>query len=609
MKRTRRAWVVYGVCAVAVAAALGWITRASLRLERQVHAAQAQARYQESLRLALWRMDSAVSSLLAQEASRPYFHYQRRFAPERVYTNVGEPRLGDNVIAMSPLAESMPEFVRLYFEMDASGNLTSPEVAPAPTKGGKGSTPDAGVTGSATSGPAADMRARFEALRELVDRDRLAAAIQDGAGAAEPMVITRGGAAPRDVTQRGFQTVARPRAMQQAGQLQQIPQPAPQQADAQAQQSQQEFNIRQQRVQIARNDMALSNPDFPSSGEVVQGPLVPVWLAGGADAGPQLLFAREVRVGGAARLQGFWVDWPALRDWLVRDVGDLLVGASLEPVARARSDAQQSLSIWTPTRVTLIVAWVAVLGAMATGGLVLRTALDLSERRGQFVSAVTHELRTPLTTFRMYSEMLAEGMVADEGRRREYLTTLTGEAERLTRTVENVLTYARVEQNRAATHRERVALGSLLGRVRARLVARADADGRTIVLEGPADAAGPVLDVDVQAVDQILFNLVDNSCKYANAAEDKRLHLVAAARDGRVELRYWDHGPGIPAGEEKHLFTPFRRVTHDGTESTPGIGLGLALARGLARELGGDLRLDRRRDEAGAAFILILPTA
>ena len=82
-------------------------------------------------------------------------------------------------------------------------------------------------------------------------------------------------------------------------------------------------------------------------------------------------------------------------------------------------------------------------------GLVLGGALSLSERRGTFVSAVTHELRTPLTTFRLYTEMLDEGMVASGESQRNYMKTLRSEADRLGHLVENVLSFARLERGRA----------------------------------------------------------------------------------------------------------------------------------------------------------------
>ncbi len=79
--------------------------------------------------------------------------------------------------------------------------------------------------------------------------------------------------------------------------------------------------------------------------------------------------------------------------------------------------------------------------------------MDLSERRRIFVSAVTHELRTPLTTFRLYTDMLADGMVSGEEKRRSYLERLRGEAQRLSHLVENVLFYARLESGRAGAVR------------------------------------------------------------------------------------------------------------------------------------------------------------
>ena len=87
----------------------------------------------------------------------------------------------------------------------------------------------------------------------------------------------------------------------------------------------------------------------------------------------------------------------------------------------------------------------------------------LSERRGAFVSAVTHELRTPLTTFRMYAEMLAEGMVPSPEARQKYLETLRREADRLAHLVENVLQYARLERGRPGGRRENVTAGVAAG--------------------------------------------------------------------------------------------------------------------------------------------------
>jgi signal transduction histidine kinase len=107
------------------------------------------------------------------------------------------------------------------------------------------------------------------------------------------------------------------------------------------------------------------------------------------------------------------------------------------------------------------------------------------------------------------------------------------------------------------------------------------------------------------AVEQILFNLFDNACKYAGAAEDRRIHVTAERdRRGRILVRVADHGPGIPQEARRKLFRAFGRSARDAAGRAPGVGLGLALARRLARSMGGDLVLEDR--DGGASFALIL---
>jgi signal transduction histidine kinase len=233
-------------------------------------------------------------------------------------------------------------------------------------------------------------------------------------------------------------------------------------------------------------------------------------------------------------------------------------------------------------------------------------ALTLSERRGAFVSAVTHELRTPLTTLRMYTEMLAEGMIRDDDKRRSYLATLRAEADRLGHLVENVLAYSRIERGRARGHIVTVPLNELIDRVRQRLSERAEQAGMQLLVE-PAEGDGRIVRADPSAVEQILFNLVDNACKYAASAADRTIHLDADGRNGQALIRVRDHGPGISLQDGRRLFRPFCKSAHDAANSAPGVGLGLALSRRLAREMGGDLCLDERPGD-GAAFVLTLPT-
>jgi signal transduction histidine kinase len=254
----------------------------------------------------------------------------------------------------------------------------------------------------------------------------------------------------------------------------------------------------------------------------------------------------------------------------------------------------------------LIIAWCCLtLGSVAIAAM-LRGVLALSERRAAFVSAVTHELRSPLTTFRMYAEMLAEGMVRDDQQRANYLETLRVEADRLSHLVDNVLQYARLERGRGARQRMAIELKKLMQQSTERLPQRAKQAGMELhETMTPQDARQVVL-TDPAAVEQILFNLVDNSCKYASSADDRRIHIHWSVGSRFAQVRITDHGPGIPGEQRRRLFRPFSKTDHEAAQSAPGIGLGLALCQRLAADIGGRLSCDPGNLD-GAAFLLELP--
>ncbi len=340
--------------------------------------------------------------------------------------------------------------------------------------------------------------------------------------------------------------------------------------------------------------------------------MVPAW------AGDHLVLVRPGGSDSAPRLQGSVLDWAGLRRRLLADVADLLPEADLVPVQADDPDRSRMLATLpvrlvpgtiaqpanpgTPAIWILLLAWVALLGS--AGGLVALVAgiAGLSERRAAFVSAVSHELRTPLTTFRMYAEMLEGGMVPEE-KKPTYLRTLRVEAERLGRLVENVLAYARVEGGRAAPPTP-LALGSALERIIPRLADRAAAAGMQLVTPTAEQLAGASVLAEPTALEQVLFNLVENACKYAAQATDRRLHLEVETQGERTVLRVRDHGPGVAPDVRGRLFTPFSKSAQQAAESAPGVGLGLALSRRLARAMGGELAWCP--SETGACFALSL---
>jgi signal transduction histidine kinase len=606
-KRSGTTWAIFAGCLLLVGLALFWVTREALDLERREAAAQEDARRHEAIRLALWRMDSAFAPIIAQEAAR---------APA-VY---GRPTSG-------PPHEFEP--FRITFSIDAAGVASSPEIDPFVRQLWPARFKDAAKPESAPV-PEEAKADRFEE-----DKNKLAALA--AAAESRPAAPPPPPRAPRD--QVGANSQKRS-----------VPMP---QFATQADQSKEEYLSRAKMAEMVQN-LQVENALQPGAADerrkqseaqaatrshlddlkafeqisymimpsLEPGPLKTRWLRA-PDGRLQLFLVRTVtdRSTSTELLNGIWCDWNKLERWLVANAGDRFPESRLVPAPDPTAEDQAAMLATiparfvagelsggierpaSPTRLILLVAWVAALAAIAAVGLVLRAAMSLGERRGRFVSAVTHELRTPLTTFRMYSQMLADGMVPASSHP-EYLATLKQESERLSRVVESVLLYSRLEEGRGGAHREVIGCDALLARIMQTLKKRAADGGMTpeITVVVPEDAR---VEVDVQAVEQILLNLVDNACKYA-APADPRLELECRVAGRFLEVRCRDRGPGIPVAEREAIFLPFRRGERDAAGTTPGVGLGLSLARGLARALGGDLDLELTASP-GAGFVLRIP--
>jgi signal transduction histidine kinase len=200
--------------------------------------------------------------------------------------------------------------------------------------------------------------------------------------------------------------------------------------------------------------------------------------------------------------------------------------------------------------------------------------------------------------------MLADGMVAPD-RQPAYIMTLQREAARLSHLVDNVLTYARLERGRAREALSAVPLGELLDRAHDQLRTQAERADLALQIDVTDALRQTLIHVDAAAVDRILVNLVDNACKYAADATDRRLLLSAAAAAGGVAITVRDFGPGLPAGAS-NAFRPFKKL-RDADQQKPGIGLGLALCHRLANRMHGSL--SHSPATPGAAFTLWVPAA
>jgi signal transduction histidine kinase len=619
--RRRLMLALYLLCALAVIEGLGWITWRTVRLERQ-------SRTETVVRLALWRMDSALTPVIAQEAARPYFHYLPFYPFERAYTELWQEVRPGEVVAPSPLLSAESPFIKLHFQIEPDGRLTSPQ-APA------GNMRDQAEAEYVSPGSIIEAERRLVEMALLLRPQQKTAGrgFENQRGQARP----RERAAPADESPpiEGYAGVGVSPLLELPPAAETRP-PAPSRAGQRADAL--DYGARHEQAELARGAVQNFSKSAPAgetlldaaagfdrtqvssdAGRVEQGPLRAQWLADG-----ELALLRTVRLRQWEITQGVWLDWPALVAWLEAQVHDLLPEARLVPVA-ARGDGDERMLatipaallpgapaatvVATPARLALVITWIAVLAAVIAGGLILRASMRLAERRGRFVSAVTHELRTPLTTFRLYSDMLAEGAIPEESRRREYLRTLQAESQRLGTIVENVLEYARLGSappRRSGHDHPPEPLAPVLAAIEPDLRARAARCGLELQVDG--EVAGARVAAPAGAIERIIANLVDNACKYAAEAEDRRLILRAGIEDAAVEISLRDFGPGVPPVESGRIFDAWTRARRDADSGTSGLGLGLSISRALARQLGGDLEL-RQPEGPGAEFVLRLPVA
>jgi signal transduction histidine kinase len=214
--------------------------------------------------------------------------------------------------------------------------------------------------------------------------------------------------------------------------------------------------------------------------------------------------------------------------------------------------------------------------------------VHFAERRNNFVAAVTHELKTPLTAIRMYGEMLRDGMVRDDAKREEYYGTITDESERLSRLIDNVLEFSRLERDTRSMDWVVGTPGPVLEDVAERLATHADRQGFEIETSVEDDL--PAVRFDRDALVQVLFNLVDNAMKYARSADERRVVLEARRSADGVSVSVRDFGPGVQSGHLQRIFEPFYRAEDEMTRTTKGTGIGLALVKDLVERMGAAVR-------------------
>jgi signal transduction histidine kinase len=225
-----------------------------------------------------------------------------------------------------------------------------------------------------------------------------------------------------------------------------------------------------------------------------------------------------------------------------------------------------------------------------------------AQQKTSFVSNVSHELKTPLTSIRMFAELLQEDRIKDPTKKAHYLKVIVAESQRLTRLVNNVLDFSRLEQGRKQYQLKEIEISGYLRYILETQRLRVQEAG--MVLDNRIPESEYKVQSDKDAVEQVLLNLLDNAIKYA--AEGEQLTVDLTPRNDQLQVRVMDRGPGVPAKHRSRIFEKFHRVDSSLTSRHPGSGLGLSIARTIMRDINGDL-LYEPREGGGSCFTVLIP--
>lgn len=301
---------------------------------------------------------------------------------------------------------------------------------------------------------------------------------------------------------------------------------------------------------------------------------------------------------------------------LVGDLVSALIAAvaSVGLIAYFLTPPLHTFAVADPDHVVALVVFVAV--AVVTSGLVdalhrrtaqahqlakvaalAEPALEADRTRTALMRAVSHDLRSPLASAKAAVEGLqSPGVSWTEEQRADLLGTARTSLDRLTSLVENLLDMSRLQAGALSVFPRAVAIEDVV----AHTVREFDADGIHVGLDVPDDL--PEVTADPPLLERVLANLVSNAVRFSPAGMPP---TVTASADGdRVLVRVIDHGPGVPAEHREEIFEPFQR--RGDTDNTTGLGLGLALARGLTAAMGGTLTTE---ETAGGGLTMVVSLA
>lgn len=223
----------------------------------------------------------------------------------------------------------------------------------------------------------------------------------------------------------------------------------------------------------------------------------------------------------------------------------------------------------------------------------------LSIQKDAFLSQISHELRTPMTSIRSFSDILRDGEVEDEARKR-FAGIIHDETNRLTRLLDDLLDLGVLESGQVQLNIATGSLGDVLDH--AVMASGAQPEDLAILRRGANEAV--MLNTDLERLSQVFINLISNAAKYCGA-DTPELRVIVRQIDGQTVVDFCDNGAGVPKESQSMIFEKFSRLEDAGKAG--GAGLGLSICRQIMTALGGDVTY--LPGQGGAAFRVTIPAA
>jgi signal transduction histidine kinase len=249
----------------------------------------------------------------------------------------------------------------------------------------------------------------------------------------------------------------------------------------------------------------------------------------------------------------------------------------------------------------IVLALAMGLGVFLVAGAAARE-VRVAELKSNFVASVSHDLKTPLALIQLFAETLELGRVRTPERAQEYYRIINGESKKLTRLIENILDFSRMEAGLRPYRMEPADLTESVNKVLARMETQFSQGHFTVTANVDTDL--PRILADEGAAEQAIENLVANAMKYSGDA--KQIEIEAKRVNGHIVVSVTDHGIGISRREQGRIFRKFYRVQRELGGGPQGTGLGLAIVDHTMRGHGGFVRVESEPDH-GSTFSLHFP--